>query len=351
MARKSIADGPGKRKARITIRDVAREAGVSVGTASTALNGARSNVVLSAATRERVIETARRLSYRPNAAARAMAGRKFKTIGLLATEYCMTGSFYGNVMRGIGNQANESGYSLMMKVVKTEMDMHDASILTEQAIDGVIIPADCEDRTRDSLNRYEIPHVWLNTERRDPKSCVHVDEIHGAGLAVDHLADLGHTRIAYMHHNVPDVHFATVMRERGYLQAMARRGLPPIEGYERYMDIAEHVDMYLDRRPRATALIIYSDAMALLAMNRVMERGLRVPDDLSIVSNEAIVLHTLAYCRLTGVLAPVEELGRAAVKMLIEQIESNQLVDSVMLEPTLEVNQSTAPPPADAPAD
>ncbi len=349
--RKPATRRPGARKARITIRDVAREAGVSVGTASTALNGTRSNVVLSDATRARVIETARRLSYRPNAAARAMAGRQFKTIGILATEYCMSGSFYGNVMRGIGTQTHESGYSLMMKVVESEMDMHDATILTEQAIDGVIIPAECEQRTRDVLQRYQIPHVWLNTEHCDPENCVHVDEIHGSGLAVDHLVEIGHTRIAYMHHNVPDVHYATTMRERGYLEAMTRHGLPPIDGHERYMDIAEHVDLYLDRSPPATALIVYSDAMALLAMNRVLERGLRIPQDISIVSNEAIVLYTLAFRRLSGVHAPVEQLGRTAVRMLIEQIESGNPSPSVMVNPTFEVQESTAPPPKDEPID
>lgn len=336
-------------RTRVTIRDVARAAGVSVGTASTALTGNRSNVVLSKVTRERVLRVARELRYRPHAAARAMAGRRFRTVGVLATEYCMTGSYYGQVFRGIAAQAEDSGYQLMLKVVHSELEMHGASIFSEQQLDGVVIPAESEARTRAALEHYDIPHVWLNAMLEERVNCVQPDELGGMELAIAHLHALGHRRIAYMPHNVVDRNRATMLRERGYVEAMLRRGLAPVPTYDEFRDIAEHVDYYLGLAPRPTAIAVYSDAMAILTVNRLLERGVRVPQDMSVVGNEGVVLHQFALRKLTTVCAPVIELGRTAVRMLVEQIESGEAVPSVLLPETLEINESTAAPPPDAP--
>ncbi len=333
---------------RVTIRDVAKAAGVSVGTASTALTGNRSNVVLSKLTRERVLRVARELRYRPHAAARAMAGKRFRTVGVLATEYCMTGSYYGQVFRGIAAQAEDSGYHLMLKVVRSTLEMHGASIFSEQQLDGVVIPAESEARTRAALEHYDIPHVWLNAMLEEPVNCAQPDELGGMELAVAHLFELGHRRIAYMPHNVADRNRATALRERGYVEAMARRALPPIPTYDAFREIGEHVDEYLAMRPRPTAIVVYSDAMAILTVNRLLERGLRVPQDMSVVGNEGVVLHQFAYRKLTTVCAPVIELGRTAVRMLVRQIETGEASPSVLLPETLEVNDSTAPPPPDS---
>ncbi len=125
---------------------------------------------------------------------------------------------------------------------------------------------------------------------------------------------------------------------------MRRRGLVPVPTYERFMDIAEHVDLYLDMNPRPTALAVYSDAMALLATNRLIERGIDIPGDISLVGNEGVVLHHFAYRKLTSVCAPVLELGRAAVRLLIHQLETDEPAKSVLLPQTLEINDSTAAP-------
>lgn len=333
-----------RRPKRITIRDVAKAAGVSVGAASTALSSNRSNVALSKETRERVRRVARELRYRPLAAARAMAGMQLTTVGVLATEYCMLGSFYSSVLRGIANEAHERGLRLVLKTVPSTTDMESTSIFTEQHIDGVIIPADAEARTNAALLHYDIPHVWLNTELHQPHNCVHVDDAQGTALAVDHLVRLGHRRIAFLHHHTGERHHVTVKRERGYLEGLRRHGLEPVPTYDRYMDIAEHVDLYLRQRPRPTALVMFSDAMGILACNALVKRGLRIPEDMSVVGNEGVILHEYAFCKLTTVVAPVEELGRTAVRMLLHQFETGRPAASVLLPERLEVNESTAPP-------
>lgn len=348
MAEESAAGNAKRRTKRVTIRDVAKRAGVSVGAASTALRNPKSNVVLSQATRERVLAAARDLRYRPHAAARAMAAKDLRTIGVLTTEFCMMGSFWSSVLRGIANTTTQCNYHLMLEAVPSIIDMQRASFITEQQIDGIMIPAETEQRTIEAIARFDIPHVWINTELRDEFNCVHPDELHGMRLAVDYLVELGHRRIAYCHHNVGDVHHVTVARERGYVEAMQANDLPLVATYDRYMPVHEHIDLYIGMKPRPTAIIMFSDAMALLACNRLVERGLRIPEDISVIGNEGCILQTFAYRSLTTIKAPAEQLGATAVQMLLRQIETGEKIPSISLPEALEINESTAPPPPDA---
>lgn len=334
------------RTKRVTIRDVARAAGVSVGAASTALSKSQTNVALSRETRERVLRVAGELRYRPLAAARAMAGQRTHTLGVLATEFCMVGSYHSNMLRGIANEAGERGCTLLLKTVPSKAEMHASSIFSEHQLDGVIIPSDAEPRTREALQHYDIPHVWLNTDLREPVNCVHADDVQGTSLAVAHLVELGHRRIGYLHHASGERHHMTIARERGYLAGLAAAGLEPLPSHERYLDIAEHVDLYLAMQPRPTALVVYSDAMAILACNQLARRGLRIPADMSVVGHEGVVLHEYAFCKLTTVVVPVIDMGRTAVRMLIHQIEKGEPAPSVILPERLEISASTAPPPA-----
>jgi LacI family transcriptional regulator len=337
-----------RRSKRVTIRDVAKAAGVSVGAASTALSNADSNVALSQETRERVRRVARELRYRPLAAARAMAGQRLQTVGVLATEFCMVGSFYSNVLRGIANQCTDLGYSLVLKTVPTRLDMQDTDIFTEQNLDGVIIPADAEQRTHDALIHYDIPHMWLNTDLHQEHNCIHIDDVDGSLQAVDHLVALGHRHIAFLPHYTGERHHTIDKRERGYLEGLARHDLAVVPTYDQCLDIDAHVQLYLEMQPRPTALVVYSDAMAILACNALVRRGLRIPQDMSVIGCEGVILHEYGFCKLTTVRAPVEELGRTTVKMLAQQIDTGQPARSVVLPVQLEVNDSTGPPPSAA---
>jgi LacI family transcriptional regulator len=333
-----------KRVKRVTIRDVARVAGVSVGAASTALSKTQSNVALSKETRERVLRVARELRYRPLAAARAMAGMRLQTIGVLATEFSMSGSFYSNVLRGIANEANEHGCNLVLKIVPSKTDMQNTNIFSEHQIDGVIIPADTEARTNAALVHYDIPHVWLNTELHQPTNCVHVDDVQGTTLAVDYLVELGHRNIGFVHHQTGERHHVTFKRERGYVAGLRQHGLTPPPSFDAYMNIAQHVDLYLAQQPRPTALVVFSDAMAILVCNALVRRGLSIPRDMSVIGHEGVVLHEYAFCPLTTVASPVDQLGRTAVRMLLHQLERGEPAPSVILPEKLDIHESTAPP-------
>jgi len=237
------------------------------------------------------------------------------------------------------------GFNLSLMTVRSKVEMEETSIFSEQHIDGVIIPSDAEQRTNAALLHYDIPHVWLNTELDQPHNCVHVDDRHGATLAVDHLVELGHRRIAFMEHYTEERHHINIKREQGYLDGLKNHGLEPIPTYELCMDIGEHVDLYLGMEDRPTALVMYSDAMGILACNALVKRGLRIPDDMSVVGHEGVVLQEYAFRPLTTVTAPVDELGCTAVQMLAYQLEHGKPAQSVLLPETLEVNETTGPPP------
>lgn len=339
------SEKPGRPK-RVTIKDVARAAGVSIGAASAALRDTKSNIGVSRATRERVRRAAQELGYRPNVAARAMAVRAFQSLGVLAAEYCF-GSYYSHALRGVVAQAEELGYNVVLKMVPTVYDLETTRIFTEALIDGVIIPAETEEHTREALARFKIPHVWLNAGLDEPFNCVLPDEPLGMHLAVDHLVQLGHRRIAYMPQDDPPGFHTLDTRMRGYVAAVQARGLEPVPTYSQWGEVPEHVDLYLGMRPRPTAIVVCSDAIAAWVINRLLQRGLRVPEDMSVVGNEGVVWHNYAFRRLTTVRAPVHEMGRAAVRMLVEQIRTGQPVPSIKLPVTLEVSESTGPAPAD----
>lgn len=339
----------GKRRGgtkRVTIRDVARAAGVSVGAASTALSQSRkSNVALSKATRERVMQAARELRYRPLTAARAMAGMKFHTFGVLATETTLTRTVCSHALCAIATEVGTLGYALLLKVVANEAEMGLSSIFSEQQIDGVIIPSDADQRTREALEHYNIPHVWLNTELREAQNCVNVNDAGGTMLAIEHLARLGHRRIGFVQHICGAQRHVTAERQRGYVEGLAQHGLEPLPTYDRYMEIADHVKVYLDMNPRPTALVVHSDTMALLACSALIRHGLRIPQDMSVVGHGGLRAHEFGDPQLTTIRTPALELGRTAVRMLLHQIEHGGPAPSQVLDENLVINGTTAPPP------
>ncbi|MEW6251527.1 MAG: LacI family DNA-binding transcriptional regulator, partial [Planctomycetota bacterium] len=286
------------------------------------------------------------LNYRPHAAARAMAGRSFQTIGVLAAEYAF-GSYFGHVLRGIVAQAEEQGYHVLIKMSHSKLDLHQARIFQEELIDGVIIPAETEPHLADALLHFAIPFVWLHAGIDEPFDCVMSDEFQGMQLLVDHLLALGHRRIAYMPHDEPaskDAHLV-VTRRQAYLAATRARGLEPLEAPEPVMKPAAAVDAFLDMPQRPTALAAFTDALAALTAIALLDRGVRVPAEMSVVGNEGVVWHNYTHPRLTTVRAPVYDLGRAAVKMLVQHIDNGEPQPSLKLPQELVVQESTGPVP------
>jgi LacI family transcriptional regulator len=331
----------------VTIKDVAREAGVSLGTASQAL---RKSPAVREATRQRVLAVAKRLRYHPSALARGLVTRRTHTVGLLISD--IANPFFIRAVRAVEDAAQENGYNVIL--CNTDEDPAKETqylrVLLEKRVDGIILattagslPAVREVRWR------RVPLVLFDRELSQMAAdTVKVDSVLGGRLATEHLLRLGHRRIAIIHG--PLVRSTGAERLEGYLLALRSANLPPDpvlirEGNFKQDSGRELAGQLLDLAPPPTALFCTNNLMTVGALQTVQERGVRIPADLSLVGYDDMEWWTLTDPPLTTVGQPVYELGRAAMRLLLAQIERRRRPQRVVLKPELLTRASCGPPP------
>ncbi|MDU0348295.1 LacI family DNA-binding transcriptional regulator [Actinomyces sp. MRS3W] len=319
-----------RRKA-VGIRDVAREAGVSVTTVSHILNKvpyARA----SEETRERVRATADRLGYGPNRMARGLRIQRSEMIGLLS-EGIATTPHAGRIILGAQEAAREAGLTVVL--INTTQSAsaveHDADALLRQDVDGVLYATMYHRVVEVPKRLADVPTVLVDAEEVSGRvPWVVPDEASGARVAMQELLSYGHRRIAFLN-NTDDVP-ATHGRLAGYRESLEEAGISfddsivvarPSEtpgGYEAAREA-------LSFSPRPTALFCYNDRMAMGAYRAAAELGLRIPDDVSIIGfdNQEIVAEGL-FPSLTTVALPHYEMGRWAMDRLVAML-NNEVQD------------------------
>jgi LacI family transcriptional regulator len=334
--------------AMVTIKDVAREAGVSVGTASQALRG---SAVVREATRRRVLAVAKRLRYQPSALARGLVTRRTHTVGLLISD--IANPFFIRAVRAVEDVAQENGYNVIL--CNTDEDPAKETqylrILIEKRVDGIILAttAGSLQAVRDVRWR-RIPLVLFDRELpRVATDTVKVDGVLGGRLATQHLLDLGHRRIAIIHG--PVVRSTGAERLQGYLAALKAAGVRPDpklirEGNFKQDSGRELARQLLDLSPSPTALFCTNNLMTVGALQTLGERGVRIPSDLSLVGYDDMEWWTLTHPPLTTVGQPVYDLGREAMRLLLTQIgqEKARRPQRVVLKPELILRDSCGPP-------
>jgi LacI family transcriptional regulator len=305
----------------VTIRDVAREAGVSVATVSRVLNDSGP---VREATRHRIREVARRLRYVPNTAARSLATRRTGTLGVLLPD--LYGEFFSEVIRGIDERAQESGFHLLVSSSHDDRAEIAAAMRAMRGrVDGLVVMSPDADAPTLAANLPEtLPVVLLNSAVADGAfDVITVDNFGGAFTAVRHLAALGHRRIATItggrrNHDAAE-------RLRGYRAALKASGLERSAALEATGDFTEQSGYraareLLARRPRPTAIFAANDSMAVGAMSALREAGLRVPDDVAVAGFDDIPIARYMSPPLTTVHVAISELGARAVGRLLEAV-------------------------------
>ncbi len=332
----------------VTIKDVAREAGVSVGTASQAL---RDSPAVRETTRRRVLAVSKRLRYQPSALARGLVTRRTHTVGLLISD--ISNPFFIRAVRAVEDVAQENGYNVIL--CNTDEDPNKEKrylrVLVEKRVDGIILAttAGSLQSVRDVRWR-RIPLVLFDRELpRVSIDTVKVDSVLGGRLATDYLLRLGHRRIAIIHG--PVVRSTGAERLRGYLLALRAAGLRPEpalirEGNFKQDSGRELTRKLLDLSPRPTALFCTNNLMTVGAIQTLQEQGMRVPADLSLVGYDDMEWWTLTHPPLTTVGQPVYDLGREAMRLLLAQIEptNRRRSQRVILKPELLTRESCGPP-------
>jgi LacI family transcriptional regulator, galactose operon repressor len=327
----------------ITIREVARAAGVSVATASRALN---ESVLVTAETRARVEKAASQLAYSPHGAARSLITSRTHTIGLLLPD--LYGEFFSELIRGIDRAVHHAGFHLLVSSARHQGPPLEAALRSMRGrVDGLLLM--CPEFTREMSGRTlpgRFPVVLLNC----PPSAADCDSLsvasyEGAHAMVRHLIGLGHRRIAII--RGADGNFDAAERLRGYRAALAESEIPPAAELEAPGDFSEeaghravHRLLELERRP--TAIFAANDSMAVGALSALSDAGLRVPDDIALGGFDDIPMARYLTPALTSVHVDIGALGARAAARLFEELRSpaERAPTSEILPTTLVIRQS-----------
>jgi LacI family transcriptional regulator len=332
-----------------TVVDVARRAGVSTATVSRILSGASRGRPL---TRERVIAAARELGYRPSGVARSLKLRSTRTIGLIITD--IANPFYPELVRAIEDAALERHQALLLCNGAEDAAREAAylEVLAERRVEGIIVASSgLTERHGRWLARAPLPVVLVNCTLPDVGiPGIQTDNVAGARLATEHLLDLGHRSIAHV--AGPPTNAASAERRAGFAEALAARGLDPdgavvvtgdghVGGGERaLLEI-------LARAPETTGIVAYNDLTAIGVLRALRRAGRSVPQDVSVVGFDDIAVAAEIEPPLTTVTQDVATMGRWAVEQLTAALAGNRPAGGpILLAATLQVRESTGPPPA-----
>jgi LacI family transcriptional regulator len=337
-----------------TIRDVARESGVSVATVSYVINDGPRPV--REATRQQVLAAMQRLKYHPNAVARALTLGRVHTLGVLfghVEPALVTNEYVAGVLAGVMSEAAERGYNVTLFTRRWLDAATSAPLFNDGRTDGVLLIAPLRGMdVVEGLSRLQLPLVVVSAAVASPHRVpyVDVDNEKGAELAVQHLLARGHTRVAHL---MGDEAQPSVSRRReAFVRALQRAGIdvPPAylvpgrynaaAGYEGGLRL-----LALPEPP--TAIFAGNDALALGAIAAARERGVAVPEQLSVVGFDDIPASRLVTPPLTTVRQPLAAIGALATRLLVAQIEREPIARLAHLkEPELVIRGSTAPAPA-----
>ncbi|MPZ84943.1 MAG: substrate-binding domain-containing protein [Actinophytocola sp.] len=331
----------------VSVRDVAALAGVSVGTVSNVLN--RPHTV-SATTQARVQAAMTELGFVRNESARQLRAGRSRTLGYVMLDG--GNPFFTDVARGIEEEAEANDLSLYMcnSDNRVERELSYLSRLEQQRVQGILItPSDANAPILDELPRRGTPLVIVDRTREADTHCsVAVDDVLGGEVAIDHLIELGHERIAFV--GGPTSIGQVRDRREGALKALAKAGVDP--------DRLTHIETNaltvgegrnagqrlagLPSRSRPTAVFCANDLLALGLLQQCVSMRVRVPEDLAIVGYDDIEFASAAAVPLTSVRQPRRQLGRSAAALLLRETrEPDHQHEKVLFTPELIVRRSS----------
>jgi DNA-binding LacI/PurR family transcriptional regulator len=335
-----------------TIKDVAKEARVSIATVSRVINNLDR---VKSTTRKKVEDAIEKLQFNPNQIARTMINGETKSVGLIVPH--LSNDYWSQVAESIQEELWQLGYTVMLcttSVVENPVDREIAFLknFIQRNVDGIIFG------TLRDFSSFEHPDIKeiLSTEQVaivafDQKipgiSQVNGDHMYGAQIAVEHLIKLGHTQIAYIGGTLtnPDRELgyrnAHVMNNLVVNESTIKRGSATYEfGYSSILEL-------LNSKEEFTALFCGNDLIAIGAMQAIESMGLKVPDDIAIIGYDDINLSSMIKPALTTIRQPIKKMAKSAVDLLIEMIENRTLLENnpktLMFQMELVTRESSGP--------
>lgn len=331
----------------VTIKDIAREVGVSPSTVSRALSD---SPLISDETREKVHREAQRLGYERNELARALVKGSSEAIGLIIPD--ITNTFFADIARGVGEAADAAGYGVILCNTNGSIDREGSYIglLRRKQVDGLVLAtATLNDPSTKSLSKTETPFILVSRICQDvDTSYVIGDDRAGARLAVEHLIGLGHRKIGFI--GGPANVQSSRDRRATYRKVLRQHGLYAEENWVCYADFTQAAGREAGRRmlsleSRPTAIFAANDVTALGVLEAADELGLSVPKDLSLVGYDDISYASLPRIQLTTVAQPTFEMGKIATEWLLSVLTNRDMPRLCsILEPHLVVRSTTTHP-------
>jgi DNA-binding LacI/PurR family transcriptional regulator len=305
----------------VTIKDIAKRAGVAHTTVSRALRG---SPLIAAETAERIQQIAFEMGYHPSAAARSLKTNRSQVLGVIVTH--IADPFFSEIIQGIDEIAQQHGYSLFIAAAQHDPERERAivKIMREHRVDGVIICSTpfSPEQSRQLLTQ-EIPIVVINNQAaEDYRYSIYHDDAYGSQQITRHLIDLGHRKIAYLGNALSGR--TNLERLSGFRQCMQAVSLPIPEGFIYAVPGGDPqagqvgVEHFLALADRPTAIFCFNDLQAIGVMKGLHQAGLNVPADCSVAGFDNITFSNYTYPPLTTFDQPKHQIGSEAARLILE---------------------------------
>jgi LacI family transcriptional regulator len=336
---------------RITLRKLAEQLGLSRTTISMILNDVPEATRFPEETRQRVVECAKKLGYRPNYFARSLGSRRTYLIGVVAPDF--GNGYEAALLSGFVRRLLNTGYTSFVSnhFWSTSLLQRHVETLCDRGVEGLLL---IDSTPNESPG---IPAVTICTDRSPIWSTrVSIDNAFGIWEAINHLASLGHREIAFI--KGPEWSGDTEDRWNAVLSTCKEVGVRVDPRLTVQLERLEPTGIHhaeegriaaqklLGRGKRFTALVAYNDISALGAMTALREAGHKVPEDVSVIGFDDIEFASIAYPPLTTIRQPLREMGATAAELLIRKIGKNEVVENICVRPELVVRSSTSCPPS-----
>ncbi|MCS7463490.1 LacI family transcriptional regulator [Paenibacillus doosanensis] len=330
-----------------TIKDIAKQLGVSVSTVSRALNN---HPDIREETKQEVLEAMKRFNYTPNAVARSLIQRKSNTVGLMIPD--ITDPFFSAMAHDVEEVLSENGYQVVYVNTSRRPDKEKRFLTSvmERKMDGIIVTPDfLDEEAIELLQRLDIPVVFLR--RRPPAGLgmpfVDVNHYEGTCNAMDYLFSLGHRRIGFI--GMPRYSFTGQERYRGYVDSLNRQGIEPdskaISWNGRTIECGyKAMGRLLQDAPDMTAVFAANDLLGIGALEYSARHHIAVPGRISVIGFDNLEMTNLHWIKLSTVAQPRKEMGRQAAELLLQMMQSNQrTADSIILDTELIIRSTCSP--------
>jgi Transcriptional regulators len=333
---------------KMTIKEIAKLAGVSPAAVSIVLNGRKG---VSEDTRRKISEIIDKLQYTPNPSSRRLLFNKTNNIAILFKKsiHPLDHLFYSELSNVIISECEKRGYNLIFTSVSIENNVVQLpNVIKAHDVDGIIHYSDIDPLIANALNQHSIPYALVDTHSQEAdKLFVSADYEAAAYMAVKHLLDLGHKRIAFIGNHMLQNHHTQTFA--GFRKAIEENDITiPINWirFEAYDEKAAAgcMNEILNSSHTPTAVFCSADIYAIGAMRSIKDHKMKIPEDISVIGIDDILLCQYTEPSLTTARIDKQEMGRLAIDLLIKKIEEEEVQSITLVPDTLVIRSSTTAP-------